>query len=597
MPTLYGLLLHSEAVRTRQFASRFTLPFTRSIGDCDSVALPRRVIMIRKSQRANRSLRQRIRQTRSVVRRSLTLEPLETRLLLAGDVTAYVYYDTLMIIGDAADNIISLTSGDVPGEIEVQGKQTTINGSSKKLSFDSFDHVSVQLGDGDDAVKLRGASIPLSLTVNGGTGDDDIELVSTAVGQSITIQGDLNQDYVGEAGNDHIRVNQVEFTGTPSGYASLMIAGDNHARSTITGGGNDLIIVNGITIESEPDEGRLFTNIRFDISGDINNRTSWIGGNDEIQITNISLHSETYATVRVVGDSTAAINGDDFMVTGGDDVISVTNVRVSAGGTTYGDAMIEILGDSNYSRSDSAGDTRLTVVGGNDVIDITNTTIAAATGDERHWVDSTLSILGERNYAYADRFYIGSAVINQVGGDDIISITNTSVTTRDGGSHEKPWIDIHGEFGRTYYDSAINIVGGNDSLDIVNSTVSGGFYYNPNVHAGQLRVRMDDEHADYLSGGSDSVLIKELTTTSSLGPDTRVDIETGGGDDTLVVLQSVLDFLYARLGAGDDHVVFGDNVLNTDFTQLDGGDGWDTIIAYGNIGLFNFQDFEEEDVS
>jgi hypothetical protein len=105
-------------------------------------------------------------------RQQQIIEPLESRVLLAGDVTAVVEDGDLRITGDAEDNLIDVTV--VNGDIVVQGVDgTTINGSSDP--FVAFAGTTTIAGDfrarlrgGDDTLRLLGP-----LTISGRTSVED----------------------------------------------------------------------------------------------------------------------------------------------------------------------------------------------------------------------------------------------------------------------------------------------------------------------------------------------------------------------------------------------------------------------------------------
>ena len=66
--------------------------------------------------------------------RRFSAEPLESRVLLAGNVTARLSGNNLLVHGDVNSNVLAITSGSVAGSIVVtgltdsQGKPTKING-------------------------------------------------------------------------------------------------------------------------------------------------------------------------------------------------------------------------------------------------------------------------------------------------------------------------------------------------------------------------------------------------------------------------------------------------------------------------------------
>lgn len=80
----------------------------------------------------------------------LSVEKLESRAMLAGDVLAHVVDGTLFIHGDDLDNQVDITTSGK--EVTVQGSQTTINGGVGPVNFSSIARIEVIGGGGDDTV-------------------------------------------------------------------------------------------------------------------------------------------------------------------------------------------------------------------------------------------------------------------------------------------------------------------------------------------------------------------------------------------------------------------------------------------------------------
>lgn len=188
--------------------------------------------------------------------RKLGLETLERRELLAGDVTAAVQGQMLVITGDDQANGVVLTYDAAAKTYQVRGSEaggspTTINGldTSQPGNVPSFanvkniyvglgggdDHLqvgsaeavdfvvakwlSIEMGDGDDQVVLgqagngAGGAPPLAIRVQVGTGlkvdlgegNDQLELAHARIGQRLQI-------FAGE-GDDQVRF-PTEFTPT-----------------------------------------------------------------------------------------------------------------------------------------------------------------------------------------------------------------------------------------------------------------------------------------------------------------------------------------------------------------------------------------------
>ena len=79
---------------------------------------------------------------------------LESRNLLAGDVSVVLEGSTLVISGDALSNQIDVQQND-SGSVVFTGRDaTTVNGQSEFSFSGSFDRTRFQMNDGDDEVAL-----------------------------------------------------------------------------------------------------------------------------------------------------------------------------------------------------------------------------------------------------------------------------------------------------------------------------------------------------------------------------------------------------------------------------------------------------------
>lgn len=112
-------------------------------------------------------------------KRRMQVEDLETRQLMAGDVSVVLTPQrVLTITGDAEDNGVAIyTEGNVfkvMGLVQ-DGEATTVNGSHR-ISFKNVRNIVVNLGDGDDAFAATNTKLAASLTINMGDGDDMLGL-------------------------------------------------------------------------------------------------------------------------------------------------------------------------------------------------------------------------------------------------------------------------------------------------------------------------------------------------------------------------------------------------------------------------------------
>lgn len=112
--------------------------------------------------------------------KSLRVESLESRQMMAGDVNAFAINRILYINGDVAANGIALVDGgngdfNLVGLIQ-GGSATTINGSANSQVFTKIRDVVITMGKGDDAVAVSGITIKGNLYLAVSQGNDAIGL-------------------------------------------------------------------------------------------------------------------------------------------------------------------------------------------------------------------------------------------------------------------------------------------------------------------------------------------------------------------------------------------------------------------------------------
>lgn len=113
--------------------------------------------------------------------RRIGVESLEAKQLLAGDVSIDVVEGRLVVSGDDAANYLVIESGDSPGSYLVtglpsaDGEATTLNGGEDPVMVEGVEHgASIQLGDGDDVLRIHDAAFAGSVTIRTGGGDDAV---------------------------------------------------------------------------------------------------------------------------------------------------------------------------------------------------------------------------------------------------------------------------------------------------------------------------------------------------------------------------------------------------------------------------------------
>ena len=222
-------------------------------------------------------------------------ELLESRVLLAGNVTAGLVDGNLTITGDADDNNVEVV---VTGEgVVVRGLDgTTVNGSADDaVMIPGEDAIAgsltANLGDGNDRIQIEGVDIRRRTTISGGNGDDEIGLTSLSARRKVELHGGT--------GNDTIVVNNVE----------------SRREVKVTGGeGDDLVVVNGLSTRRK----------LAIVTG---------SGDDNVSIADSSARRKTKLRLGS-GDDTAAITGSSLgrrlrIVGGnGDDLVQIENSTV-----------------------------------------------------------------------------------------------------------------------------------------------------------------------------------------------------------------------------------------------------------------------------
>jgi hypothetical protein len=180
--------------------------------------------------------------SRRSLRRRPSLESLEARHALAGNVVAVLTEGTLTILGDEQSNGVNIiydvaTKQHRISGIEAGGSATTINGAATPAAFSGVKHVQVRLGAGDDKLDFGAA-----------------DQVYTAIGKKLSIEMGSGNDTVelGRAGNDpsvgtnvahRLFVNQGIWIDLGDGNDQLDVANlkTNKSLIVMAGGGDDVI--------------------------------------------------------------------------------------------------------------------------------------------------------------------------------------------------------------------------------------------------------------------------------------------------------------------------------------------------------------------
>jgi hypothetical protein len=298
---------------------------------------------------------------RSSSARRLSIERLESRQLMAGDVAVAVVEGMLQVTGDAADNDVQIrmipqtVSGTWPGaKYEITGAShnnttpaTTINGQDSVIVEGVKTGANIDLGEGNNFLRIsrtgnnptdyRAAAVPgpvtintgagkdllwlylqnhAQVTVNSGSGDDRIDIHRSTL-YNLTVNADspdpnAQQDW----GQDLARIGASVVRGATNVYM-----GPDHMDAS------DSL---AITYGSEFDGGFHFEGLASSLY--------WYAGDSGSQVkgpVNLTVQFVTLEHVHVTGSLT--VTGNDRMSGG-----TLTDVTVSDELSLYG------LGDADY---------------------------------------------------------------------------------------------------------------------------------------------------------------------------------------------------------------------------------------------------------
>lgn len=253
-------------------------------------------------------------------------ERLETRALLAGNVTAQMIGQTAVVNGDSADNSVEVIID--AGNVVVRGIDgTTINGADADFvvatnSAEISGWLVARLSGGNDTLAVNGITVSGNVVIDGGSGNDTLTVQNTAVGGSLSM--------FGRQGNDIIGVSSVT-TGR-----DLNIAG---------GSGSDDILVDASTVGVDT---RLTGAAGDD---DIVVRSSTLS--DDVLIAGHSGNDLIVLDSALVGDKTLLLGGggaDNMLVQGTSQFFDRVRVHGGSGGDNF-EAVAGVIFDGLRRRS------------------------------------------------------------------------------------------------------------------------------------------------------------------------------------------------------------------------------------------------------
>lgn len=301
-----------------------------------------------------------------MIKKRFYIETLETRAMLAGNITVQQNGDTLNVTGDNLDNTFTLIRDNV-GQLVATGFGTTVNGGAVALNFTGINNIVVNTNGGADDAYIDNNNIALnSVTANLGDGDDTLHINKTSL-QSLVISGGNGKDtaLIGIGFQPNIT--------TQAGIDAAIAAGSVGSVNNLSfDGGND---------DDQFFAARVFGGANWNIAlgaGNDSYATYWTssgalningdGGNDSVSI---GYH---------VSNGITNVQGGD-----GNDLLSVyiSNFKQDAG-FSGGNGFDTVAVDTNYferSISIDTGNDADTLVLAANVIDRTATILSGTGGD------------------------------------------------------------------------------------------------------------------------------------------------------------------------------------------------------------------------
>jgi len=138
------------------------------------------------------------------------IEFLESRLVLAGNVTATAVGGELVIEADRRANGLYIDAGPGPDQIRITGDRFTgINGAASPVVFSGVRSLRMTLGRADDRVSIDGIYLQGGLTLDLGRGADVVTLSRTTVGGQLIVNGGGNE----QGGDDRLQFEAVHSRG------------------------------------------------------------------------------------------------------------------------------------------------------------------------------------------------------------------------------------------------------------------------------------------------------------------------------------------------------------------------------------------------
>ncbi len=486
----------------------------------------------------------------------LRVEPLEQRLLLAGNVMADLIDGQLTITGDDWANAIAIVGGpdgshlvrsSTDYRIE-QAPSTRINGEDGPAVFYGVQSIRVSTGGGDDIVYLAGLSLVepgyspgagphFNLVISGNlsieTGDGNDAVLFTGAGENTQVGGDLTIS----TGSGDDTISASEMVAVAGNWTIMTGSGSDSIESSLARIGGSLAIDTG----SENDSVTL---IRVNVGNDLILDTD--AGDDSIRLNSVN-----------VGNDLIVDTGE-----GNDRLRAVGNVVEGTAYFYYSLWTDTVNGD--LEDVNDFGD--LVVEDSRDVeppITIPEPGILAS-NVTAELIDGELIITGDD---------LANAIMIRVDAEGTCWVmplpddgnSDAATTLINGQVEAAGFIGVH--------SITVNLHGGDDTLNVHDSEWPGGMPRGRDlILSGGLTLNMGD--------GNDTIRFVGQGQRIVIGGDLMID--TGAGDDSIEVrsfMTSVGGDVHVVTGAGEDYVT-GDHITVAGDLFVDSGTESDTVAFY-----------------
>ncbi|MGI8979384.1 MAG: beta strand repeat-containing protein [Pirellulaceae bacterium] len=509
--------------------------------------------------------------------RPLFVEGLETRAMLAGNVTASVRAGTLFVTGDnlANDVVIQQTGPNRFTVVGVAGSATKVNNKAEGVVFtgNGVRNFEIDLRAGNDTLGISNDLSYLdALSAELAAGPGGPVTASATTATALSLRGYAN--IRGGAGNDALAVNLL------AGGAIFVDANAGSDAVVIEGSTAAALLVNTGTANQTTDAGDYLRIRNVAARGAITANT--FSGDDVVLLTDAS--ASTFAVNVGVGATTGTATDFDNLIVArlvsrgsvllfagaGDDAVGVNDVDgiffLAVGGSGNDTMTFANLDVASASLIGETGDDSITVDDTIDpenpgvpilVDDTLNTEVTGLLHIDTGAGDDTVNVNGDVTFNPE----LGSLNILTLAGVDTVSASNLSLTGKaviDLGTGEDSLTA-----GGIASDGDILLFGGTDN-DIVAATgVIARFFLavggsgNDDMSFGGLNVANASLVGEV---GNDTIILDD--TLNALDPATPIVV------DATTVTQ-VTDLLHIDSGAGDDTVsVNGDAAFNLSVGRL-----------------------------